>query len=87
MKFNYKNLIFILFIKLTNNLTIKLTIIIYTMSLLVENLNQNLSINVPSTHTFNESDMICELYEIMQNYHNSDFNQFNQFNQLNKLNP
>lgn len=46
------------------------------MSILVENYNQSLLQNVLSIHTFNESDMICDLYEIMQNYHNPNFNEF-----------
>ena len=50
------------------------------MSILVENYNQNLFDGIQSINNKNntncESDMICDLYEIMQNYYNQNFNEF-----------
>ena len=52
------------------------------MSIHVENYNQNLYDTIQSINNLNnETDMIYDLYEIILNYHNSDFNNFiNKYN-------
>jgi hypothetical protein len=58
------------------------------MCIIVEKYNQNLFDSIKTTNNTNyESDMIYDLYEIMQNYHNQNFNEFvNKFTTKYKLN-